>query len=132
MMSRGGAASLSVLLMVLAFGASYTLSAESEGRHARAVEVRGKPASPLSVSEGGLRTGLLGSAAQIPSTLNLKPVKRKAAAKPAPTPAPAPAPTATPTPDRGPAGTPEPATPPAPAPAPSPDDGTGQTFDDSG
>jgi hypothetical protein len=130
-MSRGGAA-LSALLIVLAFGASYALSAESKDRQTRAVEVPGKPASTLSVSEEGLRTGLLGSAPQIPSTLNLEPVKRKAAAKPAPTPAPASAPTATPTPDRAPAGAPEPTPPTSPAPAPNPDAGTGQTFDDSG
>ena len=140
-MSRAGAA-LSALLVALAFGASYALSAESGDRQTRPVEVPGKPASPLRVSEGGLRTGLLGSAAEIPGTLNVEPVKRKAPAT-----APAPPSTTAPAPAEAPDGTPEPTPPeptppeptpaeptppPAPAPAPNPDAGTGQTFDDSG
>jgi hypothetical protein len=130
-MSRVGVA-VSALLVALAFGASYAVSAGNGDEKSAGVEVPGKPASPLKVSEAGLRTGLLGSATQIPGTLQRDPVKRKAAAAPAParaaTPTRAPAPTRSPTP--APAPTPTPA--PAPAPAPNPDGSTGQTFDDSG
>jgi outer membrane biosynthesis protein TonB len=134
-MSRAGVAG-AALLVALAFGASYALSAESGDEKSPGVEVPGKPASPLKVSEAGLRTALLGSATQIPGTLNRDPVKRKAAAAPAPAPAPTPAPTPapepTPAPAPAPTPAPAPAPTPAPAPAPNPDDGTGQTFDDSG